>query len=127
VRIGFIYRPSSQSRRFIPAHAGNAAAREALKAPRDLPFGYLPEQVDLWNASGDTQPFIDAITKAAADLTAPLSLIVVDTHAQASAGADENKAEPKSESPAELMLESVAELLRNPQPGTVAVCRVISV
>lgn len=69
------------------------AARNAMKAPYDLPIGYLPEQVDLWNASGDTDKFIEAIKIAAAKLTAPLSLIVVDTHAQASAGADENKAE----------------------------------
>ena len=71
--------------RFIAAH-------QALRAPDDLPIDIIPRQVDLWNVSGDTEPLIAEIKSQAAKLSAPLSLIVIDTHATASAGADENSA-----------------------------------
>lgn len=68
------------------------AARNALQCPHDLPIVILPRQVDLWNPSGDTDKLIAEIRMQAATLSAPLELIIIDTHATASAGADENSA-----------------------------------
>lgn len=68
------------------------AARNALDAPRDLPIEIVPQPVDLWSPTGDTEALVGEFQAIAKTLAAPLSLIVIDTHATASAGADENSA-----------------------------------
>lgn len=68
------------------------AARNALGAPKRLPIEIIPQPVDLWSPTGDTEALVNEFQAIAKTLAEPLSLIVIDTHATASAGADENSA-----------------------------------
>ncbi len=62
-----------------------------VKYGRDTPFVLLQSPVDLWRADGDTSPLIAEIKAIAAMFPwIPLRMIVIDTLATATGGADEN-------------------------------------
>lgn len=86
---GVIYQAGEGEAGIFPRFIG---ARDALKAPKDLPIKIIPKAVDLWSATGDVEPLIEEIKRIALELSEPLKLIIIDTHAAASAGADENSA-----------------------------------
>jgi AAA domain-containing protein len=56
---------------------------------RETPFVLLQSPVDLWRADGDTPKLIEEIKGIAAQYNMPLRLVVFDTLAMATVGADE--------------------------------------
>ena len=56
---------------------------------RETPFVFLQAPVDLWRADGDTPKLIEEINGIAEQYDAPLRLVVFDTLATATVGADE--------------------------------------
>jgi hypothetical protein len=81
------------------AGEGARGVRKRLKAYRkhfevpddeDVPFVFLGSKVDLYSRDGDTQGLIDEIKAWALVMSYPLRLVVIDTLATATAGADEN-------------------------------------
>lgn len=58
----------------------------------DVPLAVLRSPVDLYHADGDTDGLIEEIKALAGQMTVPLALVVIDTLATATAGADENSA-----------------------------------
>ena len=65
-------------------------------AAKDLPFVLLPSRVDLYAHDGDADAFLSEILAFKAWLTEPLALVVIDTFATASPGANENASEDVS-------------------------------
>ena len=61
-----------------------------VKPEEDIPLVVLPCKVDLFSKDGDTQKLIDEINTQKLVLSHPLRLVVIDTLATASVGADEN-------------------------------------
>jgi hypothetical protein len=59
----------------------------------DLAFGFVPVPLSLRGESGDTMRVIEAAKLAAARLTVPVGLVVVDTLSRALAGGNENASE----------------------------------
>lgn len=59
----------------------------------DLPFILLPSRINLWEADTDTDRFIEEIKAWKQFYDAPLELVVIDTMAAASTGANENASE----------------------------------
>jgi hypothetical protein len=59
----------------------------------DLPFAGVPVAVDLLNPAADTARVIEAARTAAAKLSIPVGLIIVDTLSRALAGGNENSPE----------------------------------
>jgi hypothetical protein len=59
-------------------------------------FVLLTKQVDLYRPSGDTDALIDEIRAWASTMPVPLELVVIDTLATATAGADENSVKDMS-------------------------------
>lgn len=81
------------------AGEGAKGVKKRLKAYRkhfqvpddeDVPFVFLGSKVDLYSHDGDTQSLIDEIKAWALVMSEPLRLVVIDTLATATAGADEN-------------------------------------
>ncbi len=81
------------------AGEGARGVKRRLKAYRkhfevaedeDVPFVFLGSKVDLYSRDGDTQGLIDEIKAWALTMSVPLRLVVIDTLATATAGADEN-------------------------------------
>jgi hypothetical protein len=62
----------------------------AVPPEEDVPFILLQSAVDLYRPDGDTSPLIEEIKAQAVCMPVPLRLVVVDTLATATAGADEN-------------------------------------
>ena len=60
-----------------------------VRFSRDTPFVFLQSPVDLWRADGDTPRLIEEIKGIAEQYDAPLRLVVIDTLATATVGADE--------------------------------------
>jgi hypothetical protein len=56
---------------------------------RETPFVFLQSPVDLWRADGDTPKLIEEINGIAEQYPEPLRLVVIDTLATATVGADE--------------------------------------
>ncbi len=71
----------------------------------DVPFVFLPSKVDLYSKEGDTQPLIDEIKAWALTMTHELRLVVIDTLATATAGADENSGKDMS-----IVLQNIARI-----------------
>ena len=69
------------------------AARDAMQVKGDLPIVMLTKQVDLHGKAGDTKPMIVEIQRWSKTFDVPLELVVIDTLAAATAGADENSAQ----------------------------------
>lgn len=63
---------------------------------REDPFVLLQAQVDLYRPDGDTKPLIEEIKAIAGMYEIPLRLIVIDTLATATSGADENSGKDMS-------------------------------
>lgn len=61
-----------------------------VAADEDIPLVFLGSKVDLYSREGDTQPLIDEIKAWSLTMSVPLRLVVIDTLATATAGADEN-------------------------------------
>lgn len=61
-----------------------------VPADADLPFVLLTSPVNLYSADGDTKGLIEEIKGIVSVASAPLRLVVIDTLATATAGADEN-------------------------------------
>lgn len=81
------------------AGEGSRGVKRRIKAYRkhfdvgddeDVPFVFLPAKVDLYSQDGDTAALIDEIKAWALTMSEPLRLVVIDTLATATAGADEN-------------------------------------
>ena len=73
-----------------------AYRQENMQQDSPLPFVLLPQKVDLFNKSGDTDPLIAEIHQWAGVFDIPLELVVVDTFATATPGANENASEHMS-------------------------------
>ena len=87
------------------AGEGAKGVKKRLKAYRkhfevsedeDVPFVFLGSRVDLYSHDGDTQALIDEIKAWALTMSEPLRLVVIDTLATATAGADENSGKDMS-------------------------------
>lgn len=87
------------------AGEGAKGVKKRLKAYRkhfqvaddeDVPFVFLGSKVDLYSRDGDTQGLIDEIKAWALTMAYPLRLVVIDTLATATAGADENSGKDMS-------------------------------
>lgn len=72
------------------------AYRQHHEVADRLPFVLLPARVNLWSADGDADALVEEITAYAAWMADPLQLVVIDTLATASAGANENRSEDVS-------------------------------
>lgn len=73
------------------------AYRKHFGIPKKLgTFVLLTKQVDLYRPSGDTDALIEEIKAWAATMPVPLELVVIDTLATATAGADENNVKDMS-------------------------------
>lgn len=72
------------------ANRFDAYRRHHELADEDLPIVVLPEQVDLYSRDGDTEKLIAEIRAWQLVHRDPLRLIVIDTLATATVGADEN-------------------------------------
>lgn len=70
-----------------------AYKQDSLTNAVDLPFAVVPVGVNLLAPDGDTLRVIEAAKTAAARLTMPVGLIVVDTLSRAMAGGNENSSE----------------------------------
>lgn len=83
------------------------AYRKHFDVPEDedVPFVFLGSRVDLYSRDGDTQPLIDEIKAWALTMSEPLRLVVIDTLATATAGADENSGKDMS-----VVLENIAKI-----------------
>lgn len=62
----------------------------------DIPLVVLPAKVDLFSKEGDTKALIDEIKAWALTMSEPLRLVVIDTLATATIGADENSGKDMS-------------------------------
>lgn len=91
--------PVTQGGVIYQAGEGGTGAKKRVLAYRnhfqvsgeaDIPFTFIPSKIDLFAKDGDTQSFIDEVNSQKLLLSAPLRLIVIDTLATATAGADEN-------------------------------------
>lgn len=87
------------------AGEGAKGVKRRLKAYRkhfdvgddeDVPFVFLGSKVDLYSRDGDTQGLIDEIKAWGLVMSYPLRLVVIDTLATATAGADENSGKDMS-------------------------------
>lgn len=56
----------------------------------DLPFAVIPSAINMLDPEADTPRLIAAIQEAAAKISMPVSLVVIDTLARALSGGDEN-------------------------------------
>ena len=61
-----------------------------LTSADDIPFVLLPARLDLYNSSDHTDAFIDEVMHWSSTFAVPLELIVIDTWATATPGANEN-------------------------------------
>lgn len=95
----FFDRPVKRGGVVYQAGEGARGVKRRLKAYRthfqvaddaDVPFVFLGSKVDLYSRDGDTQALIDEIKAWALTMSHPLRLVVIDTLATATAGADEN-------------------------------------
>jgi len=98
------------------AGEGGRGVKKRLRAYRnhfgvpsdeDVPFVLLTHPVDLFRADGDTKPLIAEIAAWQAKLPLPISLIVIDTFATATPGAEENSGRDMS-----IALSHVADIAR---------------
>ena len=96
------------------AGEGSRGVRKRLRAYRkhfnvpadaDVPFVFLGSKVDLYSRDGDTQALIEEIKAWALTMSEPLRLVVIDTLATATAGADENSGKDMS-----LVLANIAQI-----------------
>lgn len=87
------------------AGEGARGVKRRLKAYRkhfdvaddaDVPFVFLGSKVDLYSKDGDTQALIEEIKAWALTMSEPLRLVVIDTLATATSGADENSGKDMS-------------------------------
>jgi hypothetical protein len=62
-------------------------------AGQEIPFAIIPVALNLLNPEADTSRLIDAIAEAAARMTIPVGLVVMDTLSRAMAGGNENSPE----------------------------------
>ncbi|NQW08413.1 MAG: AAA family ATPase [Alphaproteobacteria bacterium] len=70
-----------------------AAFRERYEPPAGVPFAVIQQSVNLLDPAGETAPLIETIRQAAAQLSMPVRLVIVDTLARAMVGGDENSGE----------------------------------
>lgn len=68
-----------------------AAFRQKHSVSGKVPFAVIIGAIDLRSTAADADALADAVTRAARDLGAPISLIVIDTLARALAGGNENE------------------------------------
>jgi hypothetical protein len=74
------------------------AYRKHFKVPEDedIPLVFLGSKIDLYSRDGDTRAFIDECKAWALFMSEPLRLVVIDTLATATTGADENSGKDMS-------------------------------
>lgn len=103
--IDFFEYPVKKGGVIYQAGEGGRGIKKRLKAYRkqfevdvtdDVPFVLLPHKVDLFSKEGDTDRLIDEINAWAMTMSEPLRLVVIDTLATATAGADENSGKDMS-------------------------------
>ncbi len=91
--------PTKRGGVIYQAGEGAAGVKKRIKAYRqhfqvgledDVPLVFLGSKVDLFSKEGDTAPLIEEIKAQALMMSEPLRLIVIDTLATATSGADEN-------------------------------------
>lgn len=101
----FFGRPTKRGLVVYQAGEGARGIKKRLRAYRkhfeippdeNVPFELLQSHVDLWRPDGDTAPLIAEIKQIAALHSVPLRLVVIDTLATATAGADENSGKDMS-------------------------------
>ncbi|MDZ7823085.1 MAG: AAA family ATPase [Ahrensia sp.] len=97
--VDFFQYPAKKGGVIYQAGEGGRGLKKRLKAYRkqfgvsvddDIPFVLLPHKVDLFSKEGDTEKLIQEINAWALTMSDPLRLVVIDTLATATAGADEN-------------------------------------
>lgn len=97
--VDFFGRPAQKGLVVYQAGEGARGIKKRLRAYRShhnvpptekVPFVLLQSQVDLWRPDGDTGPLIEEIAHIAKAYPDPLRLVVIDTLATATGGADEN-------------------------------------
>lgn len=97
--VPFFGRATRQGLVVYQAGEGARGVRKRLRAYRRthgltvkdaIPFVLLTSRVDLYNHDGDTSALVEEINALKADYQVPLELVVIDTLATATAGADEN-------------------------------------
>lgn len=98
------------------AGEGSRGIKKRLRAYRrehgllpadDIPFVLLPARLDLYNSIDHTEAFIDEAKYWASTFSVPLELIVIDTWATATPGANENDGKDVS-----IVLERAARIAR---------------
>jgi hypothetical protein len=102
--IPFLGRQTMQGAVIYQAGEGGLGLLSRMKAYRthhemgraDVPFILLPSRVDLYGRDGDADAFIQEVLAWQAALSDPLRLVVIDTFATASPGANENASEDVS-------------------------------
>jgi hypothetical protein len=103
--VDFFEYPVKKGGVIYQAGEGGRGIKKRLKAYRehfnvgleeDIPFVLLPQKVDLFSKEGDTDKLINEIKAWALMMSDPLRLVVIDTLATATTGADENSGKDMS-------------------------------
>jgi hypothetical protein len=89
IRSGVIYQ-AGEGRRGIKKRLRAYRIANGLTVEDDLPFVLMPAPINLYANDDQTDAFIEECRHWAATFSVPLGLIVIDTFAAATAGADEN-------------------------------------
>ncbi|MBC6714751.1 AAA family ATPase [Aurantimonas sp. DM33-3] len=103
--VDFFGCPTKRGGVIYQAGEGAAGVKKRIKAYRahfgvelddDVPLVFLGAKVDLFSKEGDTAPLIEEIKAQALMMSEKLRLIVIDTLATATSGADENSGKDMS-------------------------------
>jgi hypothetical protein len=101
----FFAYPSKKGGVIYQAGEGSRGVKKRFKAYRkhfqvdddeDVPLVFLGSRIDLYSRDGDTRAFIDECKAWSLTMSEPLRLVVIDTLATATIGADENSGKDMS-------------------------------
>lgn len=89
LRGGVIYQ-AGEGARGIKKRLRAYRKHNGLTPDDDIPFVLLPARLDLYNSADHTEAFIEEVKHWSSTFDVPLELIVIDTWATATSGANEN-------------------------------------
>ena len=95
-RRGLVIYQAGEGARGVKKRLRAYRAHHGVSPDEDIPFVLLTRPVDLYRADGDTASLIEEINRWKLVYDAPLELVVIDTLATATAGADENSGKDMS-------------------------------
>lgn len=90
VKPGLVVYQAGEGARGVKKRLRAWRRHHSVQFSRETPFVLLRSAIDIYKPDGDTTPLIDEIKQIAAMYEMPLRMVVIDTLATASGGAEEN-------------------------------------